>query len=282
MRAWVAGAALIVFALAGPAPAGTKLDGQRMGLGVEPPTETGLPPGKSTRGAGSTCRKWRRVADRLGETHAGVTLRRAVVEKACALAGLDSPDDAVWAWPWLGGAIDAALPPRLHKSDGPWAIRCAEVGRRERCALIYTALLPLGTDEADAMRITTHFVIDKIAGHQRLLWRVLAERLGGDWYGVARRAARPAATEVVRVALTHRQVEEPFDGCSGAGCLMEADVKVGAEAAAQLLDGQALRLTLTPRAGLAFDLVIPATGFRAGLDELARLKRREEHAVIGR
>lgn len=278
----IAAAIASIVLLASQAQAGTSLRDHRMSLGVELPTETIQPVRRPAKAAGSNCRKWRHVASRLGETYAGVTLRRAVVEKACALAGLDGAEDAIWAWPWLGGEIDAALPPRLHTQAGPWIIRCANVGRRERCALIYAALLPLGAGDHDAMRITTHFVIDTIAGQQRLLWRVLAERVSGDWYGVARRASQPSPREVVRVGLAQRTIDEPFDGCSGSGCLMEADVRVGADAANQLWEGHALKLTLTPRLDFSFDLIIPATGFRVGLGELARLKRREEHAEIGR
>jgi invasion protein IalB len=99
----------------------------------------------------SNCKKWRRIAERLGETYAGLRLRQAVVDRACLFADIElasapaaaeSGSDRVWAWPWADGAIDPSLPPRLHANYGDWSIRCGLAGRRERCALIHEAMIP--------------------------------------------------------------------------------------------------------------------------------------------
>lgn len=254
----------------------------RMRLGVDLPLETVRPSPKPQASAGSTCRKWRRVASRLGETFAGVSLRRSVVEKSCAFAGLDSGGETIWAWPWRGGDIADDLPPRLHVSSGDWSIRCASVGPRERCALIHVAETPLWSAETDNLRTTTHFVIDTIGGQQRVLWRVLVERAAPEWYGLAKQRTRPKSTESVQFEFSGRAHVEPFDACTGARCLMEAGVVVAAEAATQLWEGRSVTLRLSPSAELALDITLPAGGFRAGLKELGRLKGREDHAEIGR
>jgi invasion protein IalB len=238
----------------------------------------------------SNCAKWRRIAERLGETYAGLRLRQSVVDRACLFAyaelttssgsnfvPADTGFDHLWAWPWANGAIDPALPPRLHASFGDWTIRCGLAGHRERCALIHetSALAMQGESPAvlttamapAAAKVTTHFVIDTISGHSHLLWRVFVAASPG---------AEPTRTDLVRFSAGPLTGAKRFDGCSSAGCLMEADMTTSARVATRLWEGVSGDITLNPGANQALTAVVPANGVRAGLAELARLKRAEE------
>jgi invasion protein IalB len=278
----VAGVALgWLLVMAGSAAAGSGWE-QPMRLGVEP--SSSFVPARAARkpGAFSECQKWRTLAARLGETYAGVRLRRTVVERACAFAEPDAIQEPVWSWPWRdGGEIDPGLPPRLHLRSGAWTIRCGLAGRRERCALIHEASVEIGPPAGpETVPVTTHFVIDTIVGEQRLLWRVLGP-WSHDWKATGREpGSKP--TSLVRVALGAAPREAPFATCTSAGCLMEANVRLSAEAATHLWEGRPLVITLTPRPDTRIELGLPARGFRAALGELSRMKRQEERVLAGR
>lgn len=97
-------------------------------------------PGRGAhRNPADSCRRWKTVAGKLGETYAGQRLRETVVARACALSGNETQDDEPWQWPWRDGTIRAELPPRLHGSIGEWVIRCGKAGRRQRCAMLHEA-----------------------------------------------------------------------------------------------------------------------------------------------
>jgi hypothetical protein len=250
-----------------------------MRLGHEPPSAALIKPVKRPETASKTCRKWRQVAQRLGETHAGAALRHAVVERSCAFAGLDTGADEIWKWPWLGGDVANDLPPLERGAYETWTIRCARVGRGERCALIQRTDVQIGLSPEDILRVTTHFVIDTIGGAERVLWRVSTERAGANWFGAAKRGQRATSRESVQVMLPDKRTTEPFDACSASLCMMEADIRVGAVAAAALIGGRSIVLHFHPTTTVSFDVTVSATGFGNALAELARLKRREEHAI---
>jgi invasion protein IalB len=250
-----------------------------MRLGHEPPPALTMEPAKRPDTASKNCRKWRQVAQRLGETRAGATLRHAVVERSCAFAGLETGTDRIWRWPWLGSDIATDLPPNQRGTFDGWSIRCAEVGKGERCALIHQSEVVIGTTLDDIMRVTTHFVIDTIGGSERVLWRVATERPNTLWFNAARRGHKPGPRESVGIALNDRRATQAFDACSRSLCMMEADIRLGAVAASTLLGGNPITLRLAPLGQAAFDVTVPAAGFSGALSELARLKRREEHAI---
>jgi invasion protein IalB len=300
----------------------------------------------------NNCRKWRRIAERLGETFAGLRLRQSVVDRACLFAatelasvtggtnGADTSFDHLWAWPWADGAIDPSLPPRLHTTHGDWHIRCGQAGRRERCALIHetvavrradaavrdepglaqavvlvtaavnavppdsatlepatpdsatpdsatpdSAAQDSATPDSAAMpqnKIVTHFVIDTIGGHAHVVWRVFVERAHVTTldHGTDTGATRP---ELVRFSSGTMSGAKRFDVCSSAGCLMEADMTTSARLATRLWEGQNGGLTFNAldnaATGVTLSATISAKGVRAGLAELARLKRSEDKVL---
>ena len=259
----------------------------------------------------NNCRKWQRIAERLGETFAGIRLRQSVVDRACLFAntelasvtggvgGADSSFDHLWAWPWADGAIDPALPPRLHTTHGDWTIRCGQAGRRERCALIHeTVAAAVGSGQQEGVavsmvaaslapkstaKVVTHFVIDTIGGHTHVVWRVFVERGDTDWFSSGNRhetaAADLSGAHLVRFSSGSISGVKRFDGCSLAGCLMEADMTTSARLATRLWEGQESELTVEPVRGLKLTATVTAHGVRAGLAELARLKRAEDKVL---
>jgi invasion protein IalB len=273
-------------AIATPSQAQTAADGwtRPMPLGrpfeAEASIRSVAPPSPAQK-----CNKWRRIADRLGETYAGVRLRRSVVERVCALADQKPSDDTVWSWPWRRGDIDADLPPRLHGTFETWTIRCAAVGVRERCALIHEGLATrssTSTGPDGAARLITHFVIDDIGGQERLLWRVFVERAQPDWFAnpAGWRPKRGARRGVSAVVGTFA-ITEPFGQCGRGGCLMEAEVSAGAKVAARLTEGADLRIDVQPLPSHGITRAVPAVGFAAGLKELVQLKRQERRLLAG-
>jgi invasion protein IalB len=251
----------------------------------------------------NNCRKWRRIAERLGETYAGLRLRQSVVDRACLFAatelasvtgGVSATEtgiDQLWSWPWAEGAIDPGLPPRLHATHGDWQIRCGQAGRRERCALIHEtvavrgvevaslsepAVIPISVQmAAPPTKVVTHFVIDTISGHAHVVWRVFVEHNGS----VADATSEPSRTEFVRFSSGTMAGAKRFDACSSAGCLMEADMTTSARLATRLWEGNNADLTLPAAAGATMTATVPAQGVRAGLAELARLKRSEDKVL---
>jgi invasion protein IalB len=250
----------------------------------------------------NNCRKWRRIAERLGETYAGIRLRQSVVDRACLFAatelasvtggisGTETSFDHLWAWPWADGAIDPALPPRLHATYSDWTIRCGQAGRRERCALIHeTVAVSGGVDQTpssspSSAKVVTHFVIDTIGGHAHVVWRVFVERSETGWFSAASSTERNGTADLTRADLVQFSSgtisgAKRFDGCSAAGCLMEADMTTSARLATRLWEGQGGELKLEPVPGVTLTAPVSANGVRAGLAELARLKRSEDKVL---
>jgi invasion protein IalB len=232
----------------------------------------------------SKCGKLRRIASRLGETHAGVILRNTLIERTCAFADI-SPGETPWGWPWSAAGLNADLPPRIHASYGAWTIRCGSTGQSERCALIHQGevnVAPL-PGALDRVNLISHFVINHIGGQERVLGRVFVERAESHWFGdAASMLDVPTHVEPIRVNLGGRIVHEPFDGCSRAGCLMEADVATSSSMATLLSDGTSAALEVRPSAGVVLYASVSAAGFRQGLQELTRLKRAEPRLLAGR
>jgi hypothetical protein len=275
-----------------------------MGIGRMQAMEAapGRTAGTSTSPA-DKCAKWRRIADRLGETYAGVRLRRTVVARVCAFADEAPRDDQIWAWPWGGSGsgsgsgqeLDGELPPRLHATFAAWSIRCGPVDGnfrsrasgdpatdRERCALISEAVAEVPAAVATG-RIVTHFVIDHIGGEDRVLWRVYVERAEPHWFDAASTGRSDAASDPVFQARAGTlAVQKSFDGCGRAGCLLEADVAVGGRIAARLADGAGIEIDVRPAPGVLVTRAVAAEGFRAGWRELARLRRSERRLLAGR
>ncbi|MEQ1612354.1 MAG: hypothetical protein ABL904_06345 [Hyphomicrobiaceae bacterium] len=254
----------------------------RLGVSID---ETPVTRSNNAATPAQKCGKWRRIADRLGETYAGIRLRKSVVARTCAFADQAAAEETVWAWPWAATEIDGELPPRLHQEHQAWTIRCGQAGRRERCALIHemAANIQPGNGAADHSRIISHFVIDEIGGKERVLWRVFAERTEAHWFepGGRMTSLGPAAN-VVRARAGAIMVRKTFDDCGRRGCQMEAEVGVGARIASRLWDGGNIKIDLRPAPGIVFNQIIPAAGFRRGLIELSRLKRQEQRVLAGR
>jgi invasion protein IalB len=274
----------------------------RLGVTDAPPRRSELARQQTPQ---NNCRKWRRIAERLGETFAGLRLRQSVVDRACLFAatelasvtggtsGAESSFDHLWAWPWADGAIDPALPPRLHSTHGDWTIRCGQAGRRERCALIHETIAVRAVEVASIepdltasaatgippsagtppAKVITHFVIDTIGGHTHVVWRVFVER------GEADNGSERSRTELVRFSSGTMAGAKRFDACSSVGCLMEADMTTSARLATRLWEGSNAELTFSPTAGGTMAASVPARGVRAGLAELARLKRSEDKVL---
>lgn len=241
-----------------------------------PPTSTDLEttrPSDTARRSGSVCQRWRALAKRLGETYAGHRLRHTVANRLCALSD-DRADEEVWGWPWRHHDVRADLPPQRHGQFGAWEIRCGEVGPRRRCALALETVMAAGLDpESRPFRIVSHVVIDSVAGRESVLWRV----------HIARDAGTVEAEGGIAVQLSGREVAEPFDACGRRGCMTEAGPGVSAEVASSLWTGRTVSISLG-RAGPAAQLIgiLPAHGFRLGMNELIRLRRIEGRAIAGR
>lgn len=230
-------------------------------------------PGDVIRIVTTGCERWRSLAARLGETHAGHKLRVLLASRPCAVSE-ERAVEAVWSWPWRFGDVPAELPPQRHGSYGAWEIRCGEAGERRRCALLLETGLAAGVDpETRPVRVVSHVVIATVAGRESILWRV----------HVARRVSAGAGDGGVSVELPGRKVLEAFDACGNHGCMAEAEPAVGAEVASTLWLGRPITITLggagdrEPETGM-----LPAHGFRAGLKELIRLRRQEARPLAGR
>jgi invasion protein IalB len=245
----------------------------RMTLGVELPT---LSPGRAPparRGARKDCQAWERTAARLGETFAGWQLRRSIVDRACALESRDTREP-VWVWPWLDDGLEGGLPSRVAGTHGAWVARCSGVGRRERCALVHEGRLQ--TVDGASVRFATHFVVDRIGGVERLVWRVYVYFPD---VAVNLVELRPS-TGSIEIAADGGATVEHFDACGRAGCLMEAEVKASADIAARLREGRRIHLDLAlPGTATRYSGDIGIDGAGLGLRLLARLKRLEASAL---
>lgn len=250
-----------------------------------PPTVADERPQARSARQALMCLRWRRVADRLGETFAGERLRRTVVAEACARSGLNETRRPGWTWPWRAGGLDPALPPHLHGRYGDWSIRCGGNGHGERCALINEASVNIEPLHGGATRIglVSHVVIDAVGGEERLLWRVFVERPEASWFAIAPSAVpTPGHSAAVRLDLGGDVVEKAFDACSATGCMMESGLAAGSRIAARLGQGHPIGIAVATIPGLVLRQSMPAAGFREGLRELTNLKRREQTAVAGR
>jgi hypothetical protein len=256
-----------------------------MSLGRGPAVETQISPrAGAVASPADKCGKWRRVADRLGETYAGIRLRQSVVARTCAFADEAPVENQVWSWPWAREEISAELPPRLHGKFAGWTIRCGAAGTRERCALIHemdmNASQSTGTDER--VRLITHFVIDEIGGQERVLWRVFVERAEPHWFDGSVASTGGQASDLVRTQVGAAIISKRFDGCGRYGCLMEAEMGASARVATRLWEGGDLQIEVRPVPGLVLSQIAPAAGFRQGLRELSTLKRREHRVLAGK
>lgn len=284
-------------------PAGSQLDG----LGSDRPLRR-LAPGSAqaplTRRI--DCARWQSLTLQLGETLAGRRMRQTVTGEACRQQG--DAGAHVWDWPWAGGELTASLPPQLISEAGGWQVRCDASGRRRRCALVHQSVgdtdksdvaagqtgAVVGEGASDRSRhISTHFIIDTIAGRESVLWRVfvpavrsetLAARAleAGTPQGTARGGATSAGEPRPHLRILGERPDKSADRpgyCSSAGCLIEAAPQRSAEIANRLAEGTAIEVRIDG-ASLPPSLVIaiPSHGFRAGFKELLRQRRDEERS----
>lgn len=228
------------------------------------------------------CKRWRAVAESLGETFAGYTLRKTVVRRNCEMFG---PDDTTsrWDWPWNGIERGRIQPPRAHRVYGHWAIRCGTGVNRRRCALMHNAP-PDDVTGGLAPRISTHFVIDRVAGREVLLWRLFVPATDATPPALLGLAGAGPGDTIQRAALGPGDMRfklgpalpwEKFPVCSASGCLMEVSAERAGQAATHLADGLPLGLELRRAGAETLAISLPALGFAPALTELIRLRRAE-------
>lgn len=258
--------ALTSLALTAGAAAGERVVAPPMRLGAELPLA--IEPVMPARKSVVSCKTLRRTAERLGETWAGARFRRNILSRTCGLTGSESAERH-WHWPWVGKGLDGALPEREHARHGRWSINCETSARRERCALSQTGTLmtAAATPGGPAVRFVTHFVIDSIAGQERVLWRIF----------VAEPKASAARLEIDGATVL---VRERFDTCGRKGCLLEAGVAAGATAIDRLWSGEPVHISL-PVDDVTLAGTIVGAGLRKGLSELTSLRRRERGKLAG-
>jgi hypothetical protein len=249
----------------------------------EGPHSLGLGDGAAAglRSARSDCRRWRAAAASLGETYAGHRLRQTVVRRQCRSLDSDLGEEA-WDWPWASLHEGRVLPPKLHVAQGDWEIRCGSVGGRRRCALLNRSHGPSGdVNHPGAQAIVTHFVIDRIAGRETLLWRLFVPAVPAAQASLAQHDLAPTleaavrARGEVRYRLEDVERAELFPVCAAAGCLMEASVHHAGEVATRLWDGRSIDIRISLATDVPMILTLPAIGFRVGFKELVRLRRDE-------
>ena len=225
----------------------------------------------------SQCRKWQSMAQHLGETYAGHTLRNTVLKRVCGAPGDARIDDA-WDWPWSGLANGRLTPPRKHLEIGAWEIRCGTAGHRRRCAMLHEGPLDIGTPTTMAgprpAAIVTHFVIDMVAGRESVLWRMFVPTDAAAAPEAIAAGARDQK-RAIRYNFGKGEHVERFAACAPNGCMMEANLLRGGVVATRLWDGEDVQLSVTLASGRVIDVVVPALGFRAGLAELVRQRREE-------
>ncbi len=261
-------------------------------IGSGPPMRLGFPVDRwaQTDEAGGArqdferCRRWRTTLSGLGETFAGFTLRAAIADRYCALS-VNSAASTRWEWPWRGLEQGLALPPRALRQFGAWEVRCGEGRMRERCALVQK----LGDDGA-----STHFVIDRVAGREMLLWRLYlplsgpartgaSARMGGGSAPVGRASHTNAVSKSdaagrVKILLSGRAIARRFTVCGPQGCVLEISGKDAGAGATRLSDGLVVQAqALLDGDSARYGLLIRARGFRDALRELGRLRRAERH-----
>ena len=245
----------------------------------------------------SRCRRWREMAMGLGETYAGYALRVGLAERHLPpIDGAGHRNPARWAWPWSRLAAGLGLPPpRLIKRSGDWVVRCADGTGHARCALIGKATPMPGMPSPGllAPAITTHFVIDHVAGQEILLWRVVVpmpadRQIASAGHGLADAplpeavvpaarpdAAKPAMEIAVRSSPGTRRQWHRFTVCRAGGCVLEIGGARAGRIATGLAAGEAILLDLRFARGGDTPIEISASGFAAGLSELVRQRRME-------
>lgn len=262
------------------------------------------------------CRRWQALASQLGETIAGRRMRQTETGEACRQHGEQA---LAWDWPWSEGALSAALPPQVVSEAGVWQVRCEAGDGRRRCALVHQFVMGGGKGELTAIQgsaaaaadgsrqerqdkaISTHFVIDTIAGRESVLWRVfvpserdaiaanatMAAPLQGVEQGTAAATPSTGATpgsrrqpRSWRLQILADRTAEKVEGpvyCSAAGCLLEVGPKQASEIVNRLVDGSAVEVRIEPGdASAPANLTLPARGFAASFKDLMR-HRRDEH-----
>ncbi len=197
--------------------------------------------------------------------------------------GPDESSAGRWDWPWNGLERGRVLPPRSHRVYGAWSIRCGTGLNRRRCALMHDAAT---SDPADAptLRVSTHFVIDRVAGREVLLWRLFVPATEVAAPPLLEFADAATAHTIQRTSLGAADMRfklgpalpwEKFPVCSASGCLMEISAERAGKAATHLADGQPLGLELRRAGAESLPISLPAQGFAQALAELIRLRRAE-------
>lgn len=272
-----------------------------MRLGVNPPAvtpalikaPTAFPTPRGARSSRS-CRSWRLMTERLGETFVAARLRNTILPTACP-GDQSAASEVRWSWPWDERGLAGQLPPRHVADHGSWSIRCGNAGPRERCAMVQAG--PLATSGLGPVggaprqiSYSTHFVIDAIGAEERVIWRLyLHYRDDGRGRAIDWNAPRGS----VELRLGDFVTTTPFSICTRAGCLLELDVRASAEILNRLWDGVPARLVIQPprstsalvaayaQGAAAIDPPplltgdITATGLRRALPNLSLLRQRE-------
>ena len=244
---------------------------------------------RSRRSAKEKCTRWRAIAQHLGESYAGYTLRSGVVRRMCDGPLVDHGSDS-WDWPWAGLAQGRLLPPRSHKTFENWQIRCGAGVWRHRCAAISS--LATSHRNADGSRrspMIAHFIIDMVAGRESVLWRLYVPteaevEADADTVAAGLPPGASAGAEggllrdfaAIRYSIGAKAYEERFVACGRDGCLMEAALAASSEIATRLWDGIAIDLKVAGQGRQVIQSILPSRGFRAALSELMRLRQTVE------
>lgn len=244
--------------------------GEREGeAGAAPPAVPAIPASRTI-----DCERTKALIARLGETYAGHRLRLTLVDRACPPDEAERVRSSVWAWPWSADRIVSIPPPELAAEAGAWQVRCATLARRRRCALVAARSLPAG--------VGSHFVLDRIAGQEALVWRVYVPgdgspglRAGGETGAVSATAADALAFD-----LASGRAQAPFTHCDAGGCMLEASLRHASEVAGQLAGGRDVPIAVGNARAPA--MVLEAAGFRDGLRQLVKLRREEPGESGGR
>lgn len=279
---------------------------QSDGLGGDRPSRRLVPSGQAPLTRRIDCARWQNLTLQLGETLAGRRMRQTVTGETCRQQGDGAAH--VWDWPWAGGALTPSLPPQLVLEAGGWQVRCDASGRRRRCALVHQSGAGSGKGDVAAgqagavlsesapdraRHVSTHFVIDTIAGRESLLWRVFvpadrAETLAasalatGTSQGTARGGTPPVGEPRPQLRILGDRADKTADRpgyCSAAGCLIEAGPQRSADIANRLSEGTSVEVRIDGAdvpPGMV--VAIPSHGFRAGFKELLRQRRDEERS----
>ena len=235
--------------------------------------------------ASGNCQRWRRIVHKLGETFAAHAIRTAVLARECALAAEQhgGADNDTWEWPWNKDHALSDLPPLKRSVFGAWELRCQHLIVRERCAMVQQAWI------AGARRsrlgphlVTTHFVIDNIAGRETVLWRIFVRRAEANWFAMPAADAAETGARKLDAALGGALIAFKISHCTADGCMSEAPLQIGARAISRLGEGRPVGLLARPTLQEKIRAVISARGFREAFGELQRLRRLEVPSIAHR